>query len=240
MPVVARVSSVTGTKLNYTVRNVFKEPHALCVVLCSLPVMFSAVCVCRAVISAFFSGCVSSETLPRLSWAGLPSSVSLLHSVTHFPSPALFFPLHFPSVSLLVSSSASAFLLALSLSPPTGAVRIPARRGGGVCDPASIRTRPPPPPLHVSLPHVRPHPLPGKMGAPPPPLLLPGRASALLWVCCQPWQQRLNMICLSAAACLHQTLAPTPITTASDPEGWLAGRDLERGSWRGSGGLKEC
>lgn len=151
--------------------------------------------------------------------------VSLLQSLAHFPSLALFFPLLLP---LLMSACFLLLLLSSpSLSPPTGAVCIPARRGGGVCDPGSIRTRPP---LRAALPrvHPRPHPLPGKMGATS---SLAGHRLPF-WVCCQPWQQRLNMICLSAAACLHQTLAPTPITPARDPEAWLVGTDLERGSWR--------
>lgn len=62
--------------------------------------------------------------------------------------------------------------------------------------------------------------------------LLPGRAPAPLWVCCHGWQQRLNMICLSAAVCLHQALAPTSITPVRDPEGWLAGADQKRGRQR--------
>lgn len=97
----------------------------------------------------FFSACVFTVSL-------------LSHSLTHFPSLALFFPLLLP---LLMSACFLLLLLSSpSLSPPTGAVCIPARRGGGVCDPGSIRTRPP---LHTTLPrvHPRPHPLPGKMGA---------------------------------------------------------------------------
>lgn len=72
--------------------------------------------VSSAVIGVFLSVCVCSETLPLLSWAGLflcqcvcvYVSVSLLHSVTHFPSLALFFPFLLP---LLMSAC---FLLLLS------------------------------------------------------------------------------------------------------------------------------
>lgn len=114
-----------------------------------------------------FCLCTCSETLPLLIWAGLflplHVSVSQLHSVTHFPSLALFFPFLLP----LFMSACFLLLLLLSsaLSPPTGVVCIPAKRGGGVCDPASIRTRPR---LHGTLPrvHPSPHPLPGKMGVP--------------------------------------------------------------------------
>lgn len=40
------------------------------------------------------------------------------------------------------------------------------------------------------------------------------------------------MICLSAAVCLHQALAPTSITPVRDPEGWLAGADQKRSRQR--------
>lgn len=146
-------------------------------------------------------------------WAlSLRVSLFSFQSLT-FPHSLFSFPYCFPSVCLLVASSSSFLLSFFSVSPPTGVVCIPARRGGGVCDPCSIRTRPP-------LPRVPPHPLPGKMGATS---SLAGHRFPF-WVCCQPWQQRLNMICLSAAAaCLHQTLAPRPITAARDSKGWLVG-----------------
>lgn len=89
----------------------------------------------------------------------LPASFSNSLSLTH----SFLSPFYFPCLCLLVSSSSS--FLSSALSPPTGAVCIPAKRGGGVCDPGSIRTRPR---LHATLPRVRPgpHPLPGKMGVP--------------------------------------------------------------------------
>lgn len=73
--------------------------------------------VLSAVIGVFLSVCVCSETLPLLNWAGLflcvCVSVSLLHSVTHFPSLVLFFPFLLP---LLMS--ACFLLLLLLLSSP--------------------------------------------------------------------------------------------------------------------------
>lgn len=111
--------------------------------------------------------CVCTETLPLLSWAGLFLCVCvcvglcLSPSFSHSLSLTRSFLSHFTSPLYVCLFPPPPFF---SLSPPTGAVCIPARRGGGVCDPGSIRTRPPP--LHASLPRVHPHPLPGKMGAP--------------------------------------------------------------------------
>ena len=197
------------------VRLVFKQANALFVFLCALPAVLSIQWECVECCDwcVFVCVCVCSETLPLLSWAGLflplslslwvsvcvCASVSLLHPVTHFLLTRSFLSLFTSPLNVCLFPPPPFF----SLSPPTGAVCIPARRGGGVCDPGSIRTRPPPLPSWCS---PSPSPPPWENGC----TLLPGRAPAPLWVCCQPWQQRLNMICLSAAACLHQTRAPTP------------------------------
>ncbi len=212
------------------VRMVFKQANALFVFLCALPVALSIqwerveccdwcvfVCVCTfrdtpsPKLGKSFSLCVCV-------------SVSLLHSVIHFPSLALFFPFLLP---LLMSAC---FLLLLSSPLSSHRGRMHSCQEGRRClwsgldkDQASLPCYPP---------SCSPSPPPWENGC----TLLPGRAPAPLWVCCQPWQQRLNMICLSAAACLHQTLAPTPITPAGDPEVWLAGTDLEWGSWKGGRG----
>lgn len=139
-----------------TVRMVFKQSNALFVFLCALPVVLSTQweCVecwdCRV----FVCVCMFRDT-PSLKLGSL--CLPPFHSVTHLPSLTLFFHLLLP-----LCMSACFLLLLSSLSPPTRAVCIPARRGGGVCDPCSIRTRPP---LHATLPRFHPHPLPGKMGA---------------------------------------------------------------------------
>lgn len=101
--------------------------------------------VLSAVIGVFFCECVCLGTRPPLNWAcrslcarvGVRACVSASHTLLTFSHSLFSFPSYFPS---LMSSSSSSIL---PPSPPTGTVCIPARRGGGVCDPGSIRTRPP-------------------------------------------------------------------------------------------------
>lgn len=112
--------------------------------------------------------------------------------------------------------------LLFPFSPPTGAVCIPARRGGGVCDPGLDKNQASAPNRHAA----RPPPPPWENGC----TLLPGRALVPLWMCCQPWQQRLNMICLSAAACLHH--APSANPHYSCVEIQSLGMTLDWGSWK--------
>lgn len=122
--------------------------------------------VLSAVIGVFLSVCVCTETLPLLSWAGLSLSLSvcLSPSFSHSLSLTRSFLSHFTSPLYVCLFPPPPFF---SLSPPTGAVCIPARRGGGVCDPGSIRTRPPP--LQATLPRVHPlTPSLGKWVHPPP------------------------------------------------------------------------
>ena len=97
------------------------------------------------------------------------ASVSLLHPVTHFLLTRSFLSLFTSPLNVCLFPPPPFF----SLSPPTGAVCIPARRGGGVCDPGSIRTRPPPLPSWCS---PSPSPPPWENGC----TLLPGRAPAPL------------------------------------------------------------
>lgn len=119
--------------------------------------------VLSAVIGVFLSVCVCSETLPS---PKLGRSFSVCVCVCLPPSFSHSLSLTRSFLSLFTSPLNVCLFPPppfFSLSPPTGAVCIPARRGGGVCDPGSIRTRPP---RHATLPRVHPHPLPGKMGAP--------------------------------------------------------------------------
>lgn len=181
--------------------------------------------VLSAGIAVFLSACVCSETLPLLSWA-LSVSLLSIQSLT-YPHSLFSFTYYFPSVCLLVSSSS--FLL--SLSSHRGCMH--SCQEGRRCLWSVLDKDQASPPRYP--PSCSPSPPPWENGC----NLLSGRAPAPLWVCCQPWQQRLNMICLSAAACLHQTLAPSPITPARDSEGWLVGTHLEWGSSKwGDEGLK--
>lgn len=114
-----------------TTAQVFKLPNALFVFLCAVPVVLSAPCECVECCD----WCVSVRH--SLSRAGqVPVSVCLAPSFSH-------------SLSLAPISTSPLYVcmfpppLFFSCSPPTGAVCIPARRGGGVCDLGSIRTRPP-------------------------------------------------------------------------------------------------
>lgn len=124
--------------------------------------------------------------------------VSPLHSLLHFPSALyLFFllPLFMSACFLLLS--------VFCFSPPTVALCIPARRGGGVCDPDKDQTSPPCcPPLVFTLGLT---PSLGKWAQPSP---LAGHQLPFQ-VCCQPgWQQSLSVVCLSAATFAPATPPP--------------------------------
>lgn len=180
--------------------------------------------VLSAGIAVFLPVCVCSETLPLLGWA---LSVSPSFPFSHLLSLTHSF----------LSRITSPLYVCLFPPPPLFLLPLSSHRGcmhscqeGRRClwcmldkDQTSNPRYPP---------SCSPSPPPWENGC----NLHSGRAPAPLWVCCQPWQQRLNMICLSAAACLHQTLASTPITPARDSEGWLVGTYLQWGSgnrgWR--------
>lgn len=140
-----------------------RSPNALFVFLCALSEVLSTqheccdwcvfVCVCTF-------GDTPSSKLAGPFFFSLYLRVCLPPSFSHSLSLTRSFLSLFTSPLYVCLFPPPPFVC---LSPPTEAVCIPARRGGGVCDPGSIRTRPP---LHAALPRVRPHPLPGKMGAP--------------------------------------------------------------------------
>lgn len=116
--------------------------------------------VLSAVIGVFVCACTFRDTpSPKLGKSSLCVYVcvcpSFIQSLTHFPSLVLFFPFLLPLLSacFLLLSSPSLLPLGLYAFLPGGA------------EVSVIRARWPP--LHVTLPPVHPHLLPGKMGPPP-------------------------------------------------------------------------
>lgn len=128
----------------------FKNSNVVFVFLCALSEVLSAQQECCD--WCVFVSKPRNTPSPELTRLFPPSlSISFLHLLPHFPTPD--FSLPFFQLPLFMSAC---FLLlfsfiCLSLLPP-GALCIPARRGGGVCDPDKDQTSPPRcPPLVFTL-----------------------------------------------------------------------------------------
>lgn len=115
-------------------------------------------------------------------------SIYVLHSLTHF---SLFFSLFFPFLFSPLHVCMFPPLPFFCFSPPTRAVWIPARRGGGVCDPDKDQTFSSCSPSALT-------PFPGKMGAAS---SLPGHQLSFKWAARHGSRDLAWFVCLLLRIC---------------------------------------